>query len=98
MTENAETRAHQPRPASDAEWEARDAGAGTASVFIRAQLEAGVPMHRVEQSAEQAFTAWFENPTAVSRAFCLGYTQVAQAYADAAGEFDLDSDLERAEP
>jgi hypothetical protein len=82
-----------PHP-SEAELVARNAGADAAEVIIRTQLESGAPISAIEVSAERALAAWFGSRTAASVAFCEGYAQVAQAYADAAVEFDLEADRE----
>jgi hypothetical protein len=79
---------------SEAEIAARYAGADMAELVIRSQLEAGVSPRQIEESAELALTTWFTHPTPASVAFCQGYAQVARAYANAAGEFDLSSDHE----
>ena len=78
----------------EAELAARDAGADTAEVIIRTQLEDGVPTGQIEVSAERALAAWFGSGAAAAMAFCRGYAQVAHAYVDAATEFDLDADHE----
>jgi hypothetical protein len=71
---------------------ARDAGADLAEVIVRNQIEAGTT--QVELSAPKALADWLNHPTAAMSAFCQGYTQVAQAYVDAATEYDLESEQE----
>lgn len=61
------------RQPSEAELAARDAGADTAEVIIRAQIEAGVPLHHIGLSAQPALTAWFGGATPAATAFSQGY-------------------------
>jgi hypothetical protein len=73
---------------------ARDAGADLAEVIVRGQIEAGAT--QIELSAPRALADWLNHPTDASKAFCQGYTQVAQAYVDAATEYDLEAEQEAA--
>ena len=76
---------------SDAEREARDAGADSAARVIAAQIRAGMPVDRIEQSAERVLADQHVDPTPVSEAFYGAYAAVADAYVTAARQFDLET-------
>jgi len=78
------------RQSSAAEQDARRAGADAAAVVIYAQLRAGMPADRIEQSAERVLAGQASQPTPVSAAFYDAYGQVARTYAAAARAFGLD--------
>ena len=79
------------RRMSDAEREARDAGADSAARVIEAQIRAGMPVDRIEQSAERVLTDQHADATPVSAAFYRAYAAVAGTYVTAARQFDLET-------
>ena len=64
------------------------------SQVLRAQLMAGMPADRIEQSADRVLAHRIENPTALSTAFYDAYSAVAYTYAAAARAFGLDCEAE----
>jgi hypothetical protein len=79
------------RQLPDAEQDARNAGADTAATVIRAQVMAGMPADRIEQSAGRVLADQDDQPTPAAAAFYRAYGQVAGAYVAAAREFDLEA-------
>ena len=78
-------------PAAAGQAAARQAGADAAVTVIYAQLRAGMPARRIEQSAEQVLASRATCPTPVSEAFYDAYGEVARTYAAAARTFGLDT-------
>jgi len=78
------------RQLSAAEQDARQAGADAAAVVIYAQLRAGMPADRIEQSAERVLAGQAASPTPAAAAFYAAYAEVTRTYAAAARAFGLD--------
>lgn len=56
-------------------------GAEAADLVVTAQLDAGMPLHQIGQSAEQVLGGRFDDPTPTSDAFYRAYDDVADTYA-----------------
>lgn len=76
-------------PARD-EADARFAGAESAELVVLAQIAAGMPADRIEESADRVLADQDDRPTPAATAFYRAYGDVARTYAAAARRFGLD--------
>lgn len=74
---------------SAAERDAHQAGASTAATVITMQLQAGMPVDRIEHSADRVLADRATDPTPASTAFYDAYSDVAYTYTAAARAFRL---------
>jgi hypothetical protein len=63
-------------------------GAETADQVIRAQMDAGMSINRIEASAESVLGGRSDHPTPASEAFYRGYDEVAATYTREARELE----------
>jgi hypothetical protein len=79
---------------TQAEQDAHNAGADAAATVIHAQVNAGMPTDRIEQSAQRVLADRTAHPTPVSTAFYDAYGEVAHTYTQAARVFGFDASPE----
>jgi hypothetical protein len=78
------------RPGASEVEAARKAGAEAADLVIRAQMNAGIPAEKIQDSAERVLADRFEEPTAASDAFYAAYDETAEMYMAEMREPDRD--------
>jgi hypothetical protein len=76
---------------TQAEQDAHNAGAAAAATVIHAQVNAGMPTDRIEQSAARVLADRSVHPTPISTAFYAAYDEVAHTYTAAARAFGLEA-------